>query len=148
MGSQVCDWCPERAWRTHCSSSQSTFYQPFPIGFLWWGCRRETLRGKGAIITPWLESWVQRTYQRKCCYLSRIWSIPVGGCDTGQGVWRHLDREMVADGQVGTMCCLLPHPHPKHRADGRKPTWEAPFLLLNWGVGGGVDKNFMRKDVK
>lgn len=28
--------------------------------------------------------------QWKCCHLSRIGPIPVGGCDTGQGVWRHL----------------------------------------------------------
>lgn len=50
---------------------------------------------------------VQRTYQRKCCHLSGIWAIPAGGCDTGQGVWRHLDREMVADGPVRTLCCFL-----------------------------------------
>lgn len=31
-----------------------------------------------------------RTYKWECRHLSGIWPIPVGGCDTGQGVWRHL----------------------------------------------------------
>jgi hypothetical protein len=64
------------------------------------------------IMTPRLAKFIQRTHQWKCCYLSRIRPIPAGGCDTGQGVWRHLDREMVAEGPVKAVCCFLPHLTP------------------------------------
>ena len=39
-----------------------------------------------------------RTYQRECCHLSRIWPVPVRGCDTGQRVWRHLRWTWVGEG--------------------------------------------------
>lgn len=49
--------------------------------------------------TSWRVQLQRRTYKWECCHLSGIWPIPVGGCDTGQGVWRHLrQRQWIGEG--------------------------------------------------
>lgn len=58
--------------------------------------------------TSWHIHLQRRTYKWECCHLSGVRPIPVGGCDTGQGVWRHLRRDMDGGG-VRAELCLLPY---------------------------------------
>lgn len=48
------------------------------------------------------------TYKWECCHLSGIRPIPVGGCDTGQGMWRHL-RQAKGRGIRAEHCFFVPY---------------------------------------
>lgn len=94
--------------------------------------------------TSWPVQLQRRTYKRECCHLSGIRPIPVGGCDAGQGVWRHLrQRQWTGEGSEQRPAFPSAH-HICQRAD-ESPRMEGGGFVSVCGEGNFGRKMFIVK---
>lgn len=93
--------------------------------------------------TSWHVQLQSRTYKWECCHLSGIWPIPVGRCDAGQGVWRHLRQRQWTE--VSEQKPAFPSAHHVCQWADESPQMEGGGFVSVCGEGNFGRKMFIVK---